>query len=237
MDIQINVVKILKRKISIKFVIATFIGTLILICIASYIFLGKDYFFAPKQVDFINDTKSFDTNVPNLLEIEGKRTDFGSDTPTDFPTDVPIESGMSLIESYSLEYPDRLQLSITFDSAKSVKENYDIYKDFLYENAWELSNAYENNQSSLLYSTNGEDYMVINITESIFFTSSSSQVSINVFYANHNAAPSSESIYDSIITKEESHYLDESELKVFLETNTPEAQALQILLKSKPSQQ
>lgn len=111
---------------------------------------------------------------------EPKRTDFGTKIPTDFPTDIPVENGVKVEQSYSLNYVGQKQLTIVFQSTKTVKENYALYTDFLNKHNWSISNKYESAKVSSLYGTKGNNDINVTISENTSGTFIKSQVSISV---------------------------------------------------------
>jgi len=110
---------------------------------------------------------------------EPTKTDFGTETPADFPTDIPIEKGVTVEQSYSLNYVGQKQLTIVFASTKNVKENYALYTDFLATNGWVVANTYESPKLSSLYGTKGSNDMNVTISEKRS-SGVKSQVSISV---------------------------------------------------------
>lgn len=111
---------------------------------------------------------------------EPVKTDFGTSVPTDFPTNIPIEEGVKAEQSYSLNYAGQKQLTIVFASAKTVKENYALYTDFLAKEGWTVSNKYESPKLSSLYGIKGSDDINVTISEKSTDASAKSQVSISV---------------------------------------------------------
>ena len=108
------------------------------------------------------------------------RTDYGKKVPSDFLSSIRVPERVVLTQSYILEYPDQKQLTITFPSTKSMKHNYNLYKDFLKEDQWVTTNAYESEHVSSLYGTKGNNDMNITITASETEPTTSSNVSISV---------------------------------------------------------
>lgn len=111
---------------------------------------------------------------------EPQKTDFGIALPTDFPTDIPLEKGASVEQSYSLNYAGQKQLTITFLSIKTVKENYSLYEAFLKDQKWTISNSYASTTLSSLYGTKGSNDINVTISKNTSRTSTQSQVSISV---------------------------------------------------------
>jgi hypothetical protein len=111
---------------------------------------------------------------------EPQKTDFGTSTPTDFPTDIPIEKGVKVEQSYGLNYVGQKQLTIVFLSAKTVKENYSLYSNFLTKQGWSVSNKYESANVSSLYGTKESNDINITIVAETSSPAIRSQVSISV---------------------------------------------------------
>lgn len=111
---------------------------------------------------------------------EPQKTDFGTNMPTDFPTDIPVEKGIKFEQSYSLNYVAQKQLTIVFQSTKTVKENYSLYTDFLKKQNWLILNKYESVKLSSLYGTKASNDINVTISESASGPSVKSQVSISV---------------------------------------------------------
>lgn len=111
---------------------------------------------------------------------EPKKTDFGINMPTDFPTDIPVEKGVKFEQSYRLNYVGQKQLTIVFLSTKTVKENYSLYTDFLKKQNWNIVNKYESAKVSSLYGTKGSNDINVTISNSTFVPSVKSQVSISI---------------------------------------------------------
>ena len=110
-----------------------------------------------------------------------QREDFGQVVPPNFPTDIPIEAGAQVEQSYGLnEQTGSEQLTVVFVSGKSVKENYDLYLSFLKDGEWDVLNTHEDPALSALYGT--KEQYDINVTISEYSSSGivASQVSISV---------------------------------------------------------
>lgn len=111
---------------------------------------------------------------------EPAKTDFGTDVPADFPTNIPLEKGVTVEQSYSLNYVGQKQLTIVFLSAKTVKENYALYESFLAKEGWTVSNKYESSKLSSLYGTKESNEMNVTISEKSSSAPVKSQVSISI---------------------------------------------------------
>jgi len=109
-----------------------------------------------------------------------EKTDFGTSMPTDFPADVPLESGAQVEQSYSLDYSGQKQLTYVFMSRKTVEENYTLYTDFLNEQSWDLVNSYESPALSSLYGRKEGSDINVTISEIASSPGLRSQVSISI---------------------------------------------------------
>jgi len=114
-----------------------------------------------------------------IAQEEAQKTDFGSKIPSDFPTDIPLEDGAEVEQSYSLNFTGQNQLTTGFSSTKTVKENYTLYADFLEKQQWNISNKYESEKLSSLYGAKESNDINITISENTA-TGLKSQVSINI---------------------------------------------------------
>ena len=130
------------------------------------------------QSPVINPPQEVTTSVETTTEP--KKTEFGTTVPEDFPTNIPLPEGVAMTQSYSLEYPDQKQLTAVFVSQATVKQNYDLYKNFLEKENWILTNTHESESISSLYGTKDNSDMNITITASETEPTTSSNVSISV---------------------------------------------------------
>ncbi len=110
---------------------------------------------------------------------EPKRTDFGTKAPADFPTNIPVEQGAKITSGYSLEYPNQKQLTIVFSSTKTIKQNYDLYTEFLKRDSWTVSNVLESATISALFGKKWDNDINITISAGANATKGS-QISISV---------------------------------------------------------
>lgn len=120
--------------------------------------------------------------VPPVVQTpqEPQKTDFRTKLPADFPADIPIEKGVKVEQSYSLNYAGQKQLTFVFQSTKTVKENYILYADFLKKQNWNVLSKYESPKISSLYDTKENSDINITISESAVTSSVKSQVSISI---------------------------------------------------------
>lgn len=119
--------------------------------------------------------------VTDTTTQEPVKTDFGTSAPADFPTDIPIEKGAKVEQSYGLNYAGQKQLTIVFLSNKTVKENYILYSNFLEKQNWIISNKYESAKISSLYGVKENNDINVTISESVATDATSkSNVSISI---------------------------------------------------------
>lgn len=91
------------------------------------------------------------TTLPVTHSLAPKKTVYKNILPPGFPKVVPIESGVTLSQSYTKEYQNQLQMSVLFPSQKSVSENYLLYKSFLLKDGWTLSQSVDGPKRYYLY--------------------------------------------------------------------------------------
>lgn len=121
---------------------------------------GKEYLSTP--TDTLTGVHPKDTDTPPTSSPEPTKTEFAERFPTDFPADIPVEKDVKFTQSYTLDYPGQKQLTVVFDSAKTIKENYTFYQDFLEKNDWNVINSSEDGEISFLYAT--KESMDMNVT-------------------------------------------------------------------------
>lgn len=90
--------------------------------------------------------------------------------PKTFPKDIPIEKDAKIINNYLATAPDgRTQATRTFASAKSVKDNFTLYKNYLTKNGWKILGRVDDAtkpELKSLFASNSSGNLVINITKS-----------------------------------------------------------------------
>lgn len=135
------------------------------------------------------------TNQSLKDSINYTKKDFQNEIPATFLETIPLPDGISLEQTYELNYASSSvqQATVVFTSSKKVIENYTLYENFLEENEWwlpmynkragiELSSLYANKydeKKGVTYTIN----IVIREAEPRAGTSTSkifSQVSISV---------------------------------------------------------
>lgn len=88
------------------------------------------------------------------------------DAVTKLPQGVPVEGIEPLEQAYTLDYGagSGNQSTITFDSPKTVFENYDLYAAFFMNNKWIVVNSYKTPETSTLYGV--KDNLALSVTMS-----------------------------------------------------------------------
>lgn len=151
-------------------------GAVILVVISFVVvILGFFYIYKP-NLDF-----NFKKPLDSKTEASVQKTDFGKNIPADFPTDIPIEKGVKVEQSYGLNYAGQKQLTIVFPSDKTVKENYILYFSFLEKQNWTISNKYESSKVASLYGVKEGNDINVTISESALTDNTSkSNISISI---------------------------------------------------------
>jgi len=82
--------------------------------------------------------------------------------PKGLPSDLPIEKG-SIIESATTNYPDQnaTQLSISYESAKSLDLKYAEYKSYMEKAGYKVSEGEGTNPRSIFGSKEGANLSVV----------------------------------------------------------------------------
>jgi hypothetical protein len=164
----------------------TEIETFVLIAIILIATAGFGIYFFQKNKKVTSAPPTQNIEQPAVKEIQPQKspapqkTNFGTSVPTDFPTDIPIEKGAKFQQSYSLNYDSQKQLSIVFLSAKTVKENYSLYSDFLKKQNWNVLNTHDDPAVSSLYGTKENNDINVTISNNTSNASTKSQVSVSV---------------------------------------------------------
>ena len=135
------------------------IGFSVLIVVSLVLFF---YFNPVKPGD---NGSGLSTVATTSIVYESGRIDFGAEKPSDFPTNIPVEQGAKMTQSYSLDYAGQKQLTIFFPSTKTIKQNYTLYADFLKNDGWVISNKYESTNISALYGKKENNDINITITK------------------------------------------------------------------------
>ncbi|MHB1621390.1 MAG: PKD domain-containing protein [Sulfuricella sp.] len=107
-------------------------------------------------------------------------TNYTNQVPPNFPTNIPIEQGATLTQSYIIDYFSQKQLTIVFQSAQTVQQNYALYANFLANDGWTVTNNYVTAPLSALYGIKANNEINITIGSGYAVSPMNSQVSISV---------------------------------------------------------
>lgn len=210
------------KRLRVLLIILTTLMVAVVLC--ATIKVGREY------ISESTETLTQDMDTTGKSSLEPERIDFGTDLPTGFPGDLPIEEGATLTQSYSLDYPEQRQLSIVFSSVETVEKNYDFYRDILARRGWNVVVTHEDKNASLLQGAKEESNIIISIDESTELPSIQSQVTMNVFLKKNpsNIGGTDQSsevkIPDEDIVVQEIREFSGEEAKKFLEGDSPEAE-------------
>ena len=99
--------------------------------------------------------------VPKLDTI---RRDLGSTTPEAL-TSIPLEKGVHYTQSYTVDNGLEAgeQSSVVFESQKTLKQNYTLYKGFLESNKWEIFTDHYDDKFATLYGINNQNEVSITL--------------------------------------------------------------------------
>lgn len=149
-----------KRLKVLLIILTTIVVALVLYAVVK---VGREYVYKPTEtMTGVPVPSEEDTDTPPKSFPEPTKTEFGTAFPTDFPADIPVEKDAKLTQSYILDYPEQKQLGIVFPSAKTVKENYALYSDYVKKEGWTVVNKDEKDNLSFLYAT--KEGMEMNVT-------------------------------------------------------------------------
>ena len=85
-----------------------------------------------------------------------------SKLPDSFPTDIPLESGAKVEQNYNASVSGKIQATRIFVSAKSLSENFTLYKTWLTKNGWKIDATLDQPSLKVLVASKGSE--MINIT-------------------------------------------------------------------------
>lgn len=88
-----------------------------------------------------------------------KTVDLGKTLPVNFITSIPIEKDVTLSQSYTKEYRDKVQMSIVFPSKLTKEENYAIYEKYMKNNTWNYKVGTKTEKSLSLDGTKDTHYL------------------------------------------------------------------------------
>lgn len=112
-----------------------------------------------------------DKPLPAPTEVKVMNVDF-SQNPSNFPTNIPIEEGAKIVQNYNATTPTGLfSATRVFETNKSLADNYQLYKQFMESNGWEITSSVDQTNFKMLFSRKkGEELRVTMSTNSKYET-------------------------------------------------------------------
>ena len=103
--------------------------------------------------------------APPPLKVTKSEVD-ASKLPSQFPANIPIESGAKITQNYNASAENGLyQATRAFESAKTLDENFKLYSDFVQRDGWKLLTGL--NQDKLKVIAAQKDKANLQITMSV----------------------------------------------------------------------
>ena len=93
--------------------------------------------------------------IPQFARVSANNLQ--KELPINFPKEIPLNGKTKVLESYSATYPNLTakQSTISFQSSKTPKENYDFYDKWAKDNEWKtLNSSQQENLMSLYFQKN-----------------------------------------------------------------------------------
>ncbi len=82
-----------------------------------------------------------------------------------FPEDVPIENGAKITQNYNATSPDgRFQATRTFETTKTLDENFKIYLGYFEKNNWEINASLDQENYKMIYAYKDRGFMQISMS-------------------------------------------------------------------------
>ncbi len=87
--------------------------------------------------------------------------------PPGLPENIILESGVKITQSFTATSPDgKVQSTVGFDSSNTVRENFDLYKNYLSKNGWKLvQTADDTADHKAILANNANGYLTVNISK------------------------------------------------------------------------
>jgi hypothetical protein len=95
--------------------------------------------------------------------------------PGEFPKDFPLESGAQIMQNQNVTVAGKTQGRRQFVSAKSLDENYQIYKNYMKQTGWEIISDVNEATLKSLIGRQGNQILTVSIGKN----STSGQVIVN----------------------------------------------------------
>ncbi len=114
--------------------------------------------------------------VTSVIETGPEKISAGEALPEGFPEELLLETNAKITNGYSINYGDLTQLTASFDSTKTLTENYETYEKFLNDKLWIILNKNQTKSLSAIYAMRrGEEINLV-----IEKTDDTSRVSISL---------------------------------------------------------
>lgn len=85
--------------------------------------------------------------------------------PSGFPADMPLEKDAKIDQNFNATAEGKTQATRKFVSQKTLKENFDIYKDWLTKNGWTIIATLDVEEVKSIGAQKGADSVNISITK------------------------------------------------------------------------
>lgn len=100
------------------------------------------------------------TNQYSPDSLSGETT---GQLPKDFPKDIPVEESAKFTQAFSRKEGDGTYSLVEFDSQKSLDDNFKIYKNFLTNTGWQITETSDEPNIKILRAVKGNDSIYINM--------------------------------------------------------------------------
>jgi hypothetical protein len=89
-----------------------------------------------------------------------------SQLPTKFPTDMPLENDTEVTQNYNATSENGgFQANRTFVTKKSLKDNYNIYTQYLKTHGWNITASVDQDSYKMVTGSKGNQQLQISISE------------------------------------------------------------------------
>jgi hypothetical protein len=92
------------------------------------------------------------------IEVKVNKQDVAVDQlPNKFPADMPQEKGATVTQNYNVTTTDgRFQATRVFETAKTLDDNYKLYKTYFQTNGWQLSTGQDTKDLKVLVASKND---------------------------------------------------------------------------------
>lgn len=113
-----------------------------------------------KAVDKIRDANKIKEIQVTTTPVDPKKL------PEGFLSSVPIEKGAKITQNYNAVSEDgRVQATRTFETKKSLIENFKIYEDYLKNNDWQIDSTVDQTSFKMLFGKKDGSTLQISMSE------------------------------------------------------------------------